>query len=120
VAVARNGREALEAIQSADFDLVLMDVQMPEVDGIEATRRIRLWEGSAGHRTMIAAMTAHAMVEDRERCLDAGMDSYVTKPLQIAQLAAVLRQAADAAAAEAGLSEPARATERPAAPAELP
>ena len=112
VAVARNGREALEAVQSVGFDLVLMDVQMPEVDGIEATRRIRSWEGSAGHRTMIAAMTAHAMVEDRERCLDAGMDSYVTKPLQIAQLAAVLRQAADAAA-EPDSRDLAHALERP-------
>jgi len=120
VAVAQNGKEAVEAVQAGAFDLVLMDVQMPEVDGIEATRRIRAWEQAAGRRTMIAAMTAHAMVEDRERCLEAGMDSYVTKPFQIAQLATVLRQAADAAAAEAGLSEPARATERPAAPAELP
>jgi signal transduction histidine kinase/AmiR/NasT family two-component response regulator len=104
VAVAQNGREALEAVQASAFDLVLMDVQMPEVDGIEATRGIRAWEQAAGRRTMIAAMTAHAMIEDRERCLEAGMDSYVTKPLQMAQLAAVLRQAADAASA----------TERPA------
>jgi CheY-like chemotaxis protein len=114
VAVAQNGREALEAVQAASFDLVLMDVQMPEVDGIEATRRIRLWEPAAGRRTMIAAMTAHAMVEDRERCLEAGMDSYVTKPLQIAQLAAVLRQAADAACAVAGPCDPARVIEPPA------
>jgi len=101
VAVAQNGREALEAVQTATFDLVLMDVQMPEMDGIEATRRIRAWERPARRRTMIAAMTALAMPEDRERCLKAGMDSYVTKPLQIAQLATVLKQAADAASAGA-------------------
>ena len=122
VAVAQNGREALEAVQASDFDLVLMDVQMPEVDGLEATRRIRSWEPAGGRRMMIAAMTAHAMAEDRERCLEAGMDSYVTKPLQIAQLAKVLRQAADAAsggtppAPEAGPREPAGATPQ----AELP
>jgi signal transduction histidine kinase/CheY-like chemotaxis protein len=126
VAVAQNGREALEAVQAANFDLVLMDVQMPEMDGIEATRRIRAWEQPARRRTMIAAMTAHAMPEDRERCLKAGMDSYVTKPLQIAQLAMVLKQAADAASAEAsGAAEaehpvPAGAIERPMRQAEMP
>ena len=124
VGVAQNGQEALEAVQAANFDLVLMDVQMPEVDGLEATRRIRTWEQAARRRTMIAAMTAHAMPEDRERCLKAGMDSYVTKPLQMAQLATVLRQAADAASAgaspasEASLCEPA-ASQRPAPQAEL-
>jgi CheY-like chemotaxis protein len=112
VAVAQNGREALEAVQAANFDLVLMDVQMPEIDGIEATRRIRSWERAAGRRTMIAAMTAHAMIEDRKRCLEAGMDAFVTKPLQIAELAAVLKQASDVASGEApptleaGLGEP--------------
>jgi signal transduction histidine kinase/ActR/RegA family two-component response regulator len=118
VTSAQNGREALEAVQASDFDLVLMDVQMPEMDGIEATRRIRSWERPARRRTLIAAMTAHAMLEDRERCLEAGMDSYVTKPLQIAELARVLRQASDAAsaetppAAETGPCEPVGATER--------
>jgi signal transduction histidine kinase/CheY-like chemotaxis protein len=116
VASAQNGREALEAVQASDFDLVLMDVQMPEMDGIEATRRIRSWEQPARRRTMIAAMTAHAMAEDRERCLAAGMDSYVTKPLQIAQLAKVLREAADAAS----LAAPPAPIERPAPQEELP
>jgi CheY-like chemotaxis protein len=107
VAVAENGREALEAVQASGFDLVLMDVQMPEMDGIEATRKIRLWERAAGRRVMIAAMTAHAMTEDRERCLEAGMDSYITKPFQIAQLAKVLRQAADESSAiERGAPQP--------------
>jgi CheY-like chemotaxis protein/nitrogen-specific signal transduction histidine kinase len=112
VTAAQNGREALEAVQAASFDLVLMDVQMPEMDGIEATRRIRSWELAAGRRTMIAAMTANAMIEDRKRCLEAGMDAFVTKPLQIAELAAVLKQASDVAsgdappALEAGLREP--------------
>ena len=88
---------------------------MPEMDGIEATRRIRSWEQTTGCRVMIAAMTAHAMAEDRERCLEAGMDSYVSKPFQIAELLAVLKQASDAASAgtppalEAGHREPAGA-----------
>jgi len=120
VAVAQNGREALEAVQASDFDLVLMDVQMPEVDGLEATRRIRSLE-PAGRRMLIAAMTAHAMAEDRERCLEAGMDSYITKPLQIAHLAKVLRQAADAASAGAPLPPEARPCEPAGAThAELP
>jgi signal transduction histidine kinase/CheY-like chemotaxis protein len=116
VAVAENGREAVEAVQASDFDVVLMDVQMPEMDGLEATRRIRSWEQAAGRRTMIAAMTANAMADDRDRCLEAGMDSYITKPLQIAQLAKVLREAADAASAGA----PPTAKERPALQAQLP
>jgi CheY-like chemotaxis protein len=71
-----------------------MDVQMPEMDGFEATRRIRDSEQGSGRRTPIAAMTAHAMTGDRERCLDAGMDDYISKPLQKAELLALLERIA--------------------------
>jgi len=84
--VVGNGREALAALAQEDFDLVLMDVQMPELDGIEATRAVRAQEILSGGHVPIIAMTAHAMRGDRERCLEAGMDDYVTKPIQIADL----------------------------------
>jgi PAS domain S-box-containing protein len=79
--VAENGREALSAIEKHKFDLVLMDVQMPEMGGLEATRAIRQKEQSKGGHLPIVAMTAHAMQGDRERCLEAGMDGYLAKPL---------------------------------------
>jgi signal transduction histidine kinase/CheY-like chemotaxis protein len=83
---AANGREAVEAATREAFDLILMDVQMPEMDGLEATRRIRESERATARHTPIAAMTAHAMAGDRERCLGAGVDDYVSKPLQKADL----------------------------------
>ena len=82
VSIAANGHEALEAIAKRAFDLVLMDVQMPDMDGFEATRAIRAGERSLGGHLPIIAMTAHVMKGDRERCLDAGMDDYVAKPVQ--------------------------------------
>jgi two-component system sensor histidine kinase/response regulator len=89
VEVAENGREALERWKSETFDVVLMDVQMPIMDGLEATRRIRELEGD--HRTPIVAMTARAMTGDRERCLDAGMDDYISKPVRRLDLYRALR-----------------------------
>jgi hypothetical protein len=93
--VVSNGREALEAFRSESFDLVLMDVQMPEMDGFAATAAIREEEELLGRRTPIIAMTAHAMKGDRERCLEAGMDNYITKPIQRSELSRVLSEATD-------------------------
>lgn len=85
-----NGKEAVIAMQTIPYDLILMDVQMPEMDGMEATRVIRQMEGSQRH-TPIVAMTAHAMKGDRERCLEAGMDEYLSKPIHPQRLEEVLR-----------------------------
>lgn len=86
-----NGREALEAVQSQRPDLVVMDCQMPELDGYEATRAIREWESANGHpRLPIVALTAHALTGDRERCLASGMDDYLAKPLDPDVLATTL------------------------------
>jgi len=86
VVVANNGKEALAALDRESFDLVLMDVQMPEMDGFEATTAIREREKGTDAHVPIVAMTAHAMKGDRERCLKAGMDDYVSKPLQAEEL----------------------------------
>ncbi len=86
VVVASNGVEALKAMQDQDFDLVLMDVQMPEMGGFETTANIRRNEHPGGTHIPIIAMTAHAMTGDRERCLAAGMDDYISKPARAAAL----------------------------------
>jgi signal transduction histidine kinase/ActR/RegA family two-component response regulator len=88
VVVAANGREAVEKTGQQEFDLVLMDVQMPEMDGLEATQTIREREKQTGEHVPILATTAHAMRGDHEKCLAAGMDGYVTKPLDIRELLA--------------------------------
>jgi CheY-like chemotaxis protein len=83
--LASNGIEAVESVERQPYDVVLMDVQMPEMDGLEATRRIRArWNDPA--RPRIIAMTANAMAGDREMCLEAGMDDYITKPIRVEQL----------------------------------
>jgi len=106
-----NGREVLDALAEQGFDVVLMDVQMPEMDGFEATAAIRERERSSGKHATIIAMTAHAMKGDRERCFEAGMDGYVSKPLLAEALYAAIegRQAATSAspAPAAALVEPA-------------
>ena len=86
VVLATNGLEALTALEKELFDLVLMDVQMPEMDGFETTARIRDRERLSGGHLPIVAMTAHAMKEDCERCLNAGMDAYLSKPIEPKEL----------------------------------
>lgn len=86
VVVANNGRQALDILDSESFDLVLMDVQMPGMDGFEATAKIREQEKKSGAHIPIIAMTAHAMKGDRERCLEAGMDDYIAKPIRAMDL----------------------------------
>jgi CheY-like chemotaxis protein len=84
--LVETGRAALESLQKDEFDLVLMDVQMPDIDGLAATAAIREKEKSTGKHLPIVAMTAHAMAGDRERCLAAGMDGYVAKPISLKEL----------------------------------
>jgi signal transduction histidine kinase/CheY-like chemotaxis protein len=90
VHIVNNGLEAVRAVEQQDFDLVLMDVQMPELDGLEATAAIRRSEKATGRHQQIVAMTAHAMNGDRERCLDAGMDGYLSKPIRARELTQVI------------------------------
>jgi signal transduction histidine kinase/CheY-like chemotaxis protein len=92
VEVARTGLEAVSAVGQRCFDVIFMDVQMPEMGGLEATAEIRRKEGRTGRHTPIIAMTAHAMAGDREKCLEAGMDDYIPKPIDSKILYAVLRR----------------------------
>ena len=84
--VVDNGKKVLAALESEKFDLVLMDVQMPEMDGLETTERIRAKEQPSGMHVPIIALTAHAFENDRKQCLDAGMDGYLTKPIRAEDL----------------------------------
>jgi signal transduction histidine kinase/DNA-binding response OmpR family regulator len=90
VAEANNGVQAVEAMDKARYDIVFMDCQMPEMDGFEATQRIREVEGRLGRHTVIVALTADAMVGDREKCLKAGMDDYLNKPIKQDQITQIL------------------------------
>jgi two-component system, sensor histidine kinase and response regulator len=92
VVVAKNGVDAVTQCRRQNFDVILMDVQMPEMGGIEATQLIRCLEVERGTHVPIIAMTARAMPGDRERCLEAGMDDYVAKPIVFSTLAAVLER----------------------------
>jgi signal transduction histidine kinase/ActR/RegA family two-component response regulator len=100
VTVAANGRQALSALDQAHFDLVLMDVQMPEMDGLETTGAIRIRERGTEVHLPIIAMTAHAMQGDRERCIAAGMDGYISKPIGIKELIEMLEKFGAAAQQE--------------------
>jgi signal transduction histidine kinase/DNA-binding response OmpR family regulator len=102
VQVVENGKQALDAIQAQPYDLVLMDIEMPEMTGIEATMAIRTWEQTAGGHIPIIAMTAHAMTGDRERFLAAGMDGYIAKPFATEEL----YQAVESVPARIGLWDP--------------
>ncbi len=90
VTVVGDGEQAVEAVRKGSFDLILMDVQMPVMDGLQATREIRLLESRTGLRTPIIAMTAHAMPTDRQRCLASGMDEYLAKPIRANDLAQMI------------------------------
>ncbi len=92
VVVAQNGEEAVELYSRSTFDLILMDVQMPKMDGLQATAAIRLTERTQGRHTPILALTAHAMSGDSARCLEAGMDGYVSKPVSAEALARAIRE----------------------------
>ena len=105
VTVAVNGREAVEALERRRFDVVLMDVQMPELDGFEATALIRQKEVASGRHIPIIAMTAPALREDRERCLAAGLDDYVSKPLQLERLLEAIEVYAEPSAPEASVPD---------------
>jgi PAS domain S-box-containing protein len=91
VSIAVDGKQAIAAMQNAEFDVILMDIQMPEMDGFEATAEIRKRQKNSGRRTPIIALTAHALKEDRERCLSAGMDACVTKPIRPVELFSAIR-----------------------------
>jgi CheY-like chemotaxis protein len=125
VTVVGDGQQAVAAIAGQTFDVVLMDVQMPNMDGFEATAAIRAGEAVSGGHLRIVAMTAHAMTGDRDRCLRAGMDGYVSKPFDAPLLCAVVEQEEAAPSPACAGFQPALRdgmrrsdTERHAAPAE--
>jgi len=106
VSVAGDGLAAVEALKNGEYDLVLMDIQMPGMDGFEATAAIRAKEKLSGGRIPIVAMTAHAIKGDEEKCLAAGMDGYVSKPIQTVELFSVIERMLNPRAGS-GASDPA-------------
>jgi CheY-like chemotaxis protein len=111
VVVANNGRQAIDKINEHKFDVVFMDVQMPEMDGVTATGEIRKGEQATGRHLPIVAMTAHAMKGDKEKCLEAGMDDYVSKPIRRKDLADVIARIVERFLTETpGNGEPATLT----------
>ncbi len=116
IAAAENGQQALDALERENFDLVLMDVQMPVLDGLDAIRAIRAKEQSSGSHLPIIALTAHAMKGDRERCLASGADDYVTKPIRTPDLLAAIDRATNNNAGPADTALPVPASH----PAGLP
>jgi two-component system sensor histidine kinase/response regulator len=108
--VAGNGLEAVEMAAGKRFDVILMDIQMPQMGGFDATQHIRAQDGQ--RHTPIIAMTAHAMAGDRERCLAAGMDGYVSKPIRVPELLRALGESQQKQGAEAGDRHTARDTRR--------
>jgi two-component system sensor histidine kinase/response regulator len=117
VTVVDNGQLALEALARGEYDLVLMDVQMPVLGGIEATRRIRERERAGARHTPIVAMTARAMSGDRERCLEAGMDDYVSKPIRSEELFRTIQSVVAATASASSYGDGGVSTESSGAPA---
>ena len=111
VTVVGNGLDAVDAIRKRSFDLVFMDVQMPELDGLEATRRIRSMQSAARQSPVrIVALTAHAMKSDRDQCLEAGMDDYLSKPIVPEELDAALARVAQASSSDNPAFDSAAAT----------
>lgn len=104
VSVASNGVDAVQAVADSRFDLVMMDVQMPDMDGFEATAKIRAMEQDLGYHTPIIAITAHAMKGDREKCLAAGMDGYITKPLRLNEMFDLIEETLSKVPSSAGAS----------------
>ena len=88
--IAANGKEAVDMMNKFEYDLVFMDCQMPEMDGYEATRQIRMYELQTNRRQLVIAMTANAMLGDREKCITAGMDDYISKPVKVDVLSQIL------------------------------
>jgi CheY-like chemotaxis protein/HPt (histidine-containing phosphotransfer) domain-containing protein len=119
VVLAPNGRKAVARSAEQPFDVVLMDVQMPEMDGFEATRAIRERERLTGGHLPIVAMTAHAMAGDRERCLQAGMDGYVSKPLRPDELIDAIERVVKAPGVDGGRREEREAAPLPSLAAEV-